>query len=366
MRILVPARPAPLVDSCTIALMRFAPEPPAPAAHAARTAILLCNLGTPAAPTAAAVRPYLAEFLGDQRVVEIPRLLWWPILHGIILRLRPRASAEKYRQVWDQGGASGSPLLHWTQVQVRMLRGWLSHADAGGVLVAAAMRYGSPSIASQLDALKAQGAQRILILPLYPQYSCTTTASVCDAVYAWASTQRHIPELRFVQRYYDHPGYIAALAASVRAHWQDHGRAEKLLMSFHGVPLRTRTLGDPYIDECHATGQLLAQALGLSEQDYCITFQSRFGKAQWVEPYTQPTVEALARSGTRSLDVICPGFTSDCIETLEEINMEVRQAFLENGGQEYRYIPCLNDRADWITALRDIGLQHLQGWPVQG
>ncbi len=352
--------------------MRFTPEPSpttslastaAPACAATpRTAIVLCNLGTPSAPTAAAVRPYLAEFLSDPRVVEIPRLLWWPILHGLILRLRPKASAAKYQLVWDQGGASGSPLLHWTRTQAALLGQSLVQAGHGEVLVDFAMRYGSPGMAQVLDRLKAQGVQRMLVLPLYPQYSGTTTASVCDAVYAWAGRQRHIPELRFVQRYYDHPGYIQALAASVQAHWQQQGRAEKLLLSFHGVPQRTRDLGDPYIDECLRTGQLLAQALELPPEACQVTFQSRFGKAQWVEPYTQPTVEALARSGTRSLDVLCPGFASDCIETLEEINLEVRQAFLDAGGQDYRYIPCLNAQPDWITTLRDLSLQHLQGW----
>ena len=343
--------------------MRFAPEPSLATNSPARTAILLCNLGTPNAPTAAAVRSYLAQFLSDPRVVEIPKIAWLPILHGLILRLRPKASAAKYALVWDKAGATGSPLLHWTRQQAGLLRGWLSQAGASGVLVEYAMRYGQPSIASQLDALKAKGAQRILIVPLYPQYSGTTTASVCDAVYAWAGRQRHIPELRFVQRYHGHPGYIAALAASVREHWQvQGGRAEKLVMSFHGVPERTRTLGDPYVDECLHTGKLLAQALQLPPEQYLITFQSRFGKAKWVEPYTQPSLEALASSGTRSVEVICPGFASDCIETLEEIQLEVRDAFIAAGGKAFSYIPCLNDRPDWMNALRDLSLQHLQGW----
>lgn len=346
--------------------MRFAPEPPSPASSSTPgTGILLCNLGTPAAPTAAAVRPFLAQFLRDHRVVELPRAAWWPILYGLVLPFRPGASAAKYRLVWDRDGAVGSPLLHWTRQQTDGLRQTLTVAGMGGMKVGFAMRYGKPSIAQQLSAMKTLGVQRILIVPLYPQYSGTTTASVCDAVYDWARQQRHIPELRFVQRYHDHPGYIAALAASVQAHWQAQGRAEKLVMSFHGVPLHTYRQGDPYIDECHHTGDCLAKALGLGTEDYVVTFQSRFGKAQWVEPYTQPTVEALARSGTRSLDVICPGFSSDCIETLEEINMEVRQAFTTAGGQDYRFIPCLNDRIDWIHALRDLCLEHMQGWPVQ-
>ena len=342
-------------------LSRFAPEPTLPPNAPARTAVLLCNLGTPDEATPPAVRRYLAQFLSDDRVVEIPKLAWWPILHGIILRTRPKASAAKYATVWDQGGATGSPLLHFTARQATLLRGWLGEAGAN-VLVAYAMRYGNPSIASQLDALKAQGATRILIVPLYPQYSGTTTASVCDAVFEWAKTQRHIPELRFVQRYHDHPLYIQALAHSVEQHWRKNGRSDKLVMSFHGVPERTRTLGDPYHDECQVTGRLLAQRLQLREDQYAITFQSRFGKAKWLEPYTEPTLIALAQGGLQSVDVMCPGFTSDCIETLEEIDQEAREAFVHAGGKNFRFIPCLNDSQPWIDALRAITQQHLQGW----
>ena len=280
-------------------LSRFAPEPQFPAGQPERTGVLLCNLGTPDEATPAAVRRYLAQFLSDDRVVEIPKLAWWPILHGIILRTRPKASAEKYATVWDQAGATGSPLLHFTQRQATMLLGWLGEAGTQ-VVVAPAMRYGNPGIAQQLDALKAQGVTRILVLPLYPQYSGTTTASVCDAVYAWARTQRNVPELRFVQRYHDHPGYIDALAQSVQQHWQTHGRAQKLVMSFHGVPLRTYELGDTYRDECLTTGHLLAQRLGLSQAQYAITFQSRFGKAKWLEPYTEPTLIEMAKIGRAS------------------------------------------------------------------
>jgi len=324
----------------------FAPEPPYTHGQADRTAVLLCNLGTPDAATAPAVRRYLAQFLGDHRVVEIPKLAWWPILHGIILRTRPAQSAAKYASIWM---SEGSPLAVWTQKQATLLRGWLGEAGHN-VLVRHAMRYGQPSIASQLDALKAEGATRILVLPLYPQYSGTTTASVFDAVYAWAARTRHVPELRFVNRYHDHSGYIDALARS---------------MSFHGVPERTLRLGDPYACEARKTGRLLAERLGLRAERFRITFQSRFGKAKWIEPYTQPTVEALARAGTRRVDVVCPGFASDCLETLEEINMEVREAFLHAGGQEFHYIPCLNDSNAWITALSRIAQQHLAGWPTE-
>jgi ferrochelatase len=339
----------------------FAPEPPHTHGQAERTGVLLCNLGTPDAPTAPAVRRYLAQFLGDHRVVEIPKLAWWPILHGIILRTRPAKSAQKYATVWTE---EGSPLQVWTQKQALMLRGWLGEAGHN-VLVRHAMRYGNPSIASQLDALKAEGATRILILPLYPQYSGTTTASVFDAVYAWAAHTRHVPELRSVNRYHDHPGYIEALARSIEAYWRTHGQPDQLVMSFHGVPERTLHLGDPYACEAKKTGRLLAERLGLRDERYQLTFQSRFGKAKWLEPYTEPTLIALGQAGTRRVDVVCPGFTCDCLETLEEINQEAREAFLHAGGQEFHYIPCLNDNPEWIGALSRIAQQHLAGWPTQ-
>jgi ferrochelatase len=327
------------------------------------TAVLFCNLGTPDAPTPAALRRYLGEFLSDPRVVEIPRLIWWPILHGIILRLRPAKSAKKYASIWMQEGEkSGSPLRVWTERQATALHEQLK-TSGQNVTVRYAMRYGSPSIAQQLDALQAEGVQRILILPAYPQYSGTTTASVVDAVAQWTSKIRALPELRFVNRYHDDPGYISALAARITRHWQEHGRPDgttgKLVLSFHGLPERNRTLGDPYYDECQQTARLLAQALQLSEAQYLVTFQSRFGAAKWLQPYTEPTVMALARSGVQRVDVACPGFTSDCIETLEEIDQEVREAFLTSGGQEFRYIPCLNDRAEWVDALGRIAERHL-------
>ena len=338
--------------------MPFRPEPAALTGQAPRTAVLLCNLGTPDAPTAAAVRSYLAEFLADHRVVEIPKALWRPILHGIILRTRPKKSAAKYASIWTP---EGSPLKVWTDKQAMLLRGFLGQRGQS-VTVRYAMRYGQPAIPDVLDQLKAEGHTRILVLPLYPQYSGTTTASVFDAVYGWAGRLRSIPELRFVNRYHEHAGYIDALARRITAHWQAHGRPDKLVLSFHGVPERTRTLGDPYHDECQQTTRLLVQRLGLREDQYVPTFQSRFGKARWLQPYTEPTVVALARSGTQRIDVVCPGFTSDCLETLEEINMEVRAAFMDNGGQAFHYIPCLNDSLDWIRALADITEQHLAGW----
>ncbi len=338
--------------------MPFSPEPTYPHGQAPRTAVLLCNLGTPDAPTAKAVRRYLAEFLSDRRVVEIPRLLWLLILHGIILRFRPAKSAAKYASIWTP---EGSPLKLWTEKQAKLLQGWLGQRNHQ-VKVRWAMRYGSTSIASQLDAMKAEGVTRVLVVPAYPQYSATTTASVFDAVYQWAQNTRALPELRFVNHYHDHGDYITALAASVVRYWKKNGVPDKLVMSFHGVPERTLQLGDPYHCECFKTARLLAEKLGLAKEQYQVTFQSRLGRAKWLEPYTEPTLIAMGKSGVKRVDVICPGFTSDCLETLEEINMEARAAFLQAGGQAFHYIPCLNDDPEWITALCNVTQQHLLGW----
>ncbi|CAM3313101.1 ferrochelatase [Polaromonas hydrogenivorans] len=344
--------------------MSFAPEPTfthgAPPQALATTAILLCNLGTPDEPTAPALRRYLGEFLSDARVVEIPRAVWWLILHGIILRTRPKKSAAKYASVWLP---EGSPLKVWTEKQALMLRGYLGKRGHA-VEVRYAMRYGNPSIASQLDQLKADGVTRVLILPAYPQYSGTTTASVFDAVYAWAARIRRIPEFRFINHYHDDPGYIAALADKIRRHWQQSGQAEQLVMSFHGVPERTLQLGDPYHCECQKTARLVAEKLALPKDRYKVTFQSRFGKAKWLEPYTEPTLVQMARSGVKSVDVVCPGFTGDCLETLEEISMEARHAFLQAGGKTFNYIECLNDSPQWLAALSELGIRHMGGWPT--
>lgn len=324
-----------------------------------KTAILLVNLGTPDAPTAPAVRRYLAEFLGDRRVVDLPRLLWLPILHGIILNSRPAKSAAKYATIWT---AEGSPLKVHTERQAKLLRGYLGvrgHNIPDDLLIDWAMRYGNPSIPATLDRLRDAGATRILVLPLYPQYAGSTTASTQDAVDAWVARQRTPPALTLLPDYHRDAGYIGALAASVRAHWERSGRGDKLIMSFHGIPQRAVDRGDPYADQCHATAQALAAALGLPPDAWLATFQSRFGAAKWLQPYTQPTLEALARDGVRRVDVICPGFPADCLETLEEIAMECREAFLENGGREFHYIPCLNERDEWITALADLCLANL-------
>ncbi|WP_048439966.1 ferrochelatase [Caenimonas sp. SL110] len=327
----------------------------------ARTAILYVNLGTPDEPTAPAVRRYLAEFLRDPRVVEIPRLVWLPILYGLILPLRSGKSAHKYASIWTK---DGSPLRVWTEKQATLLRGWLGERGHQ-VMVRYAMRYGSPSVASQLDALKADGVTRILILPAYPQYAGSTTASVIDAVTAWTARTRNVPELRFVNHYHDDRGYLQALAKRIERHWQEHGRPRHLLMSFHGVPERTLQLGDPYHCECHKTGRMLAEWLSLAPDQYSVSFQSRFGKAKWLEPYTEPTLRKLGAAGEGRVDVVCPGFTSDCLETLEEIAMEGREAFIAAGGKEFNYIPCLNDEPAWIAALGAIAEKHLGGWPTR-
>ncbi len=339
----------------------FKPEPSFQHGQQPRSAVLFCNLGTPDTPTTKDVRRYLKEFLSDHRVVEIPRLLWWLILNGVILPFRPAKSAAKYASIWTP---EGSPLKIWTEKQALLLQGWLAQRGHD-VRVRYAMRYGSTSIAAQLDALKAEGVTRVLVLPAYPQYSATTTASLFDAVYAWAATVRNLPELRFVNRYHDDAGYINALAASIERHWKTNGRAQQLVMSFHGIPERSLHLGDPYHCECFKTARLLAARLALTPEQYKVTFQSRLGRAKWLQPYTEPTLIAMAQSGVKRVDVICPGFTSDCLETLEEINMEGREAFLHAGGKEFHYIPCLNDDAQWITALCELTQTQLAGWPTQ-
>ncbi len=337
---------------------RYWPEPPRHTAATTRTAVLLVNLGTPAAPTAAALRPYLKEFLSDPRVVESPRAAWWPILNGIILNTRPAKSAAKYASIWLR---DGSPLKVHTERQAKLLGGYLGQGGHA-VDVAWAMRYGAPSIADTLNQLRAAGHDRILVIPLYPQYAASTTASVMDEVARCLRRWRNLPELRYVRDFHDDPGYIAALAQSVREHWAASGQADRLVLSFHGLPQRSLKLGDPYHDECHATAKRLRAALGLPAERMLVTFQSRFGKAEWLKPYTQPTLEALAREGIQTVDVMCPGFAADCLETLEEIALECKAAFLAAGGRAFNYIPCLNERHDWLSALTALSRRHLGHW----
>lgn len=328
-----------------------------------RTAVLLINLGTPEQPTAPALRAYLRQFLSDPRVVEIPPLLWRPVL-SLILAVRPRRSAAKYAAIWTP---AGSPLKVHSEQQALLLRGWLG--DRGlDIEVALAMRYGRPSIASVLADLAARRVERLLVLPLYPQYSATTTASAFDAVHAALARMRNVPEVRWIKHFHDDPAYIEALKARVLEHWRRHGRATdeggKLVMSFHGVPRRTLELGDPYHCECQKTARLLAESLGLAPDDYTVSFQSRFGRAQWLQPYTAPLLAELGRGGVPRVDVICPGFVADCLETLEEIALEGRQEFLQAGGKAFHYIPALNDSPAFVGALAGLVQLHTQGWPV--
>jgi ferrochelatase len=321
-----------------------------------RTGILYCNLGTPDAPTPAALRPYLREFLSDPRVIEIPRAVWLPILYGLILPLRSPKSAAKYASIWTK---DGSPLALWTAKQAKLLQGWLGEHGRQAT-VKHAMRYGRPSIASQLDALKAEGTTRILVLTAYPQYSGTSTASVIDAVCAWAAKQRAVPELRFVNSYHDDAGYVDAVVRRIERHWREQaGLPDHLVMSFHGVPERVVRLGDPYRDECMETARRIAGRLGLAPEKCSVTFQSRFGRAKWLEPATDATLRSLGKRGLARVDVVCPGFVADCLETLEEIAIEGRQAFMTAGGKAFHYIPCLNDEPAWIAALGAIAERNL-------
>ena len=328
---------------------------------APQTAILLVNLGTPDAPTPPALRRYLGEFLSDPRVVEIPKPVWWLILNGIILPIRSSKSAAKYASVWTD---RGSPLQTGTADLTQAVA--VEMALAGHhVQVRYAMRYGNPSVASVLDELARQNVTRILLVPLYPQYCAATTASTLDAVSAWMRRSRRVPELRVLNHFHDVPVYIEALADKIETQWRQQGRPDRLVMSFHGMPARTLKLGDPYHCECHKTGRLLAERLGLEASDYVVTFQSRFGRAEWLQPYTAPTLAELGRQGVQRVDVICPGFPADCLETLEEIALEGKAEYLKAGGRDYRYIPCLNEREEWIRALADLAARHLEGWPTR-
>ena len=331
------------------------PESPDPQ----RLAILLVNLGTPDAPDSRSVRRYLAEFLWDPRIVEQPRWLWWLVLNGVILRIRPARSARAYAKVWT---ADGSPL----EVQTRSLASRLQATFGEGVTIRHAMRYGSPSIANTLEELGRAGMQRLLVVPLFPQYSATTTASVLDAVGVAFRRWRRTPELRFVSDYHGESRHIEALARSVERHWQEHGRGERLLLSFHGIPERYIRNGDPYREQCEATTAQLRRRLGMAEHELLLSFQSRLGREPWLQPYTDQTLAGLPALGVRSLDVMCPGFAVDCLETLEEIAMEGRETFLEAGGEAFRYIPCLNDNDDQVASIEALIRRHCQGWPESG
>ena len=337
----------------------YQPTPEFEHGSADATGLLLVNLGTPDAPTTAAVRRFLKQFLSDPRVVEYPRLLWWLILNGIILRVRPSRSAKAYREIWTD---AGSPLMLHSQDLAERIRKQMTERAPERFVVELAMTYGSPSIPDAIDRLQHARARRLLVLPLYPQYSGTTTASVFDAVTDKLQGMRWVPETRFINQYHDEPGYIGALAASIREHWEREGRSAHLLLSFHGVPQYTLDKGDPYYCHCRKTGRLLAEALGLGDDDWTLSFQSRVGREEWLKPYTDETVRELAGNGVETLDVACPGFSTDCLETLEEIAMQNGEFFAEAGGKSLHYIPALNARDDHVRFLCELIEQHSTGW----
>ena len=322
--------------------------------------VLVVNLGTPDEPTPAAVRRYLAEFLSDSRVVEIPRLLWKIILHGIILRTRPAKSARAYQRVWNE---SGSPLMAISSALADKLGTEMQARIPGNCHVVLAMRYGQPSIQQGLEKLQAEGAERIMILPLYPQYSGATTGTVADAVFANLSRWRWVPELRMLGAYHDDPQFIHALAESIREHLRDKGQGDRLLISFHGMPKRTLLAGDPYFCQCHKTARLLAAALDLQEDQWEMAFQSRFGAAEWLQPYVAERLVQLPLEGVKHLTVVCPGFAADCLETLDEIAVEGRDAFLAAGGERFEYVPALNASARHVSYMADRLVRQAAGWP---
>jgi ferrochelatase len=325
----------------------------------ATTGILVVNLGTPDAPTAASVRRFLRQFLSDPRVIEYPRFLWWLVLNLVILQIRPSRSAAAYRKIWTD---NGSPLMLHSVEIVSSLQARLDTTEHGPFRVELAVNYGRPSIDDAVDRLLANGARRIITLPLYPQYSGTTTASVIDAVARKFSKLRWIPEARFINDYHTAPGYIAALADSVRDAWATKGRGNKLLMSFHGIPNKTVQNGDPYLDQCRKTAQLLAHALDLANDDWVLTFQSRVGREEWLSPYTDQKLEAFGEQGLSKIDVVCPGFPADCLETLEEIALQNAALFVRSGGGTLHYIPALNARDDHIRFLTNLVIEHTAGW----
>lgn len=322
-----------------------------------KTGILISNLGTPEAPTAKALRPYLKQFLSDPRVVEVPRLLWWCILNGVILRIRPRRSAAAYATVWTK---EGSPLALHTHAQAQKLAEKLKGDTE--VEIEWAMRYGQPSVAKGIQSLMQKGVTRLLVLPMYPQYSAATVASTFDALAEDFTQRRWLPELRFITSYHDYEPYIDALCHSIREFWQTHGQAQKLIFSYHGIPLRYLHEGDPYHCQCLKTTRLVAEKLGLDTEQYMTTFQSRFGREEWLKPYTDETMKSLPGQGVKSVQVICPGFSADCLETIEEIGEENKEYFIEAGGESYQYIPALNSQDIHIDALAQLVMKNLQGW----
>ncbi|TRY33792.1 ferrochelatase [Aliiglaciecola sp. M165] len=342
--------------------MKYTGSPKFTHSQGDKIGVLITNLGTPDAPTKKALKPYLKEFLSDPRVVEIPRFIWWMILNLVILNIRPARSAKAYAEVWEE---SGSPLLTHTKNQAEALRKRLQDKYGQDVVVEFAMRYGNPAMATTIDHMLQQGVRKLVVLPLYPQYCASTTGSTFDAVAQDFQSRRWLPELRFVNQYCDHDMYIKAVANKIRAHWQQHAKADKLLFSYHGIPKRYLTNGDPYHCQCHKTSRLIAQELGISSDEYMTTFQSRFGREEWLKPYTDHTLQSLPEKGVKSVQVVCPGFSSDCLETIEEIGMENRDYFLEAGGERYEYIAALNSDPSHIDLLDQLVEENIAGWRVQ-
>ncbi|MFV2060052.1 MAG: ferrochelatase [Gammaproteobacteria bacterium] len=324
------------------------------------TGILLTNLGTPSEATVPAVRRYLAEFLSDTRVVEIPAIIWKPILYATVLTRRPKIAAHAYQAIWME---QGSPLLVHSKAQRDDVQALLESKFKAPIKVALAMRYGEPSIESALNELRSANVQRILVLPLYPQYSATTTASTFDEIARVLRSWRWIPELRMVNQYHDFMPYITALKNSITNYWAKHQKPEKLVLSFHGLPKRNLEKGDPYFCQCHKTARLLIKALELEDSEWIMTFQSRFGKLEWLTPATDTVLKELAQSGIKNVHIVSPGFSADCLETLEEVDMQYRDLFLKSGGEHYHYIPALNSSPDHISALCELIQLHTQGWP---
>ncbi len=330
-----------------------------PAQGEKRFGVILANLGTPKTPETADVRKFLRQFLSDTRVVELPKPLWWLILNGIILVIRPRKSAEAYREIWDD---AGSPLVLNSNQQVEALARHLSDQGIDNAEVRCVMRYGEPSAATVLREFGKLGVDRVFVLPMYPQYSGSTTGSVLDDFGSVLRKIRRVPSFRFTNHYADHPGYIESLATSVRDHWLRHGQSQKLVLSFHGVPKDFVSKGDPYKDHCVTTAGLLARALQLSDEQWTMCFQSRFGAQEWLKPYADDVLAALPQQGCSSIDIMCPGFAVDCLETLEEVAMGYRELFIESGGETYNYIPCLNAHPQHIEFLGQIVTESVSDW----
>jgi len=324
------------------------------------TGILLVNLGTPDAPTPTSVRKYLAEFLADPRVVEMPRLIWRAILHGVILRIRPRPVARNYAKIWTE---QGSPLMVESKATAEKLQSNVDQSLPGPTHVVLAMRYGQPSIAEGLRQLREKNIERLLVLPLYPQYSATTTAAVYDEVSRQLQKWRWLPQFRMLMQYHDHPLYIQAIADQIATSFEKQGKPQKLIMSFHGIPQRYHKAGDPYYCQCQKTARLVSESLNFTTDDWMLCFQSRFGREPWLQPYLDKTLEAMPAKGIKSVQIIAPGFAADCLETLEELAMQNAELFKQNGGETFQYIPALNDSPAHIDLLLALIKEETKGWP---